>query len=47
LLKRGIQGSITGLGASTILNKNKLGGAAIGAGAGVGTGLIEREVKRK
>lgn len=47
LLKRGIQGSITGLGASTILNKNKLGGAAIGAGAGVGTGLIEREIKRK
>ncbi len=47
LLKRGIQGAFTGLGASTILNKNKVGGAAIGAGAGLGTGLLEREVKKK
>ena len=46
LLKRGIQGALTGLGASTILDKNKLGGAAIGVGAGIGTGLIEKEVKR-
>jgi hypothetical protein len=45
MLKRGIQGAITGLGASTILNKNKVGGAAIGAGAGIGTELIEKSIK--
>ncbi len=47
MLKRGLQGALTGLGTSTILNKNKLGGAAIGAGAGIGTQLIEKEVKKK
>ena len=45
MLKRGIQGAITGLGASTILNKNKVGGAAIGAGAGIGTELIEKSIQ--
>ena len=45
MLKRGIQGAITGLGASTILNKSKVGGAAIGAGAGLGTELIEKSIK--
>ena len=47
LIKRGIQGAITGLGAATILNKNKVGGAAIGVGAGIGSELIEKEIKSK
>ena len=47
LVKRTVQGAIVGTGGAAILDKNKWGGAAVGAGAGAGAGVLGELLKNK
>ena len=42
LVRSTAKGAVTGLGASTITERSKLGGAAVGAGAGAGVHFLRR-----